>query len=143
MEFLDIDLRKFINLGPKSGVTKEHIKKIVYNTLCALRFLHKANVLHRDIKTSNIFLTKTCEVKIGDFGISRSMPQSCIGKGSGNSKRVRDSILKQGLNEKYSKSQVKAYIDSHIKKKDFENRVRSLSNHVSSRWYRAPEVSLM
>lgn len=31
---------------------------------------------------------------ICDFGLSRTLPESCIGKGSGNTKRMRDSIIK-------------------------------------------------
>mmetsp|Transcript_41057 Transcript_41057/g.98533 ORF Transcript_41057/g.98533 Transcript_41057/m.98533 type:complete len:493 (+) Transcript_41057:52-1530(+) len=41
-------------------------------TLRALDYIHSRKVLHRDLKTSNIFLTKKASiVKIGDFGISR------------------------------------------------------------------------
>eukprot|EP00002_Diphylleia_rotans_P014371 TRINITY_DN279_c0_g2_i2.p1 TRINITY_DN279_c0_g2~~TRINITY_DN279_c0_g2_i2.p1 ORF type:complete len:631 (+),score=140.38 TRINITY_DN279_c0_g2_i2:35-1927(+) len=37
----------------------------------ALKHMHDKKVLHRDIKTQNIFLTSTNMVKLGDFGISR------------------------------------------------------------------------
>lgn len=37
----------------------------------AIRYMHAKNVLHRDLKTANIFLTKEGIVKIGDFGISK------------------------------------------------------------------------
>lgn len=33
--------------------------------------LHSKNVLHRDLKSANIFLTSNKYVKIGDFGISK------------------------------------------------------------------------
>ena len=40
--------------------------------LQALQFCHRHKVLHRDLKTSNVFLTKSAKtVKLGDFGISR------------------------------------------------------------------------
>ena len=37
----------------------------------ALEYLHEHHVLHRDLKTKNIYLTKAEVVKVGDFGISR------------------------------------------------------------------------
>ena len=39
----------------------------------AIRYMHSRNILHRDLKTANIFLTKEGMVKIGDFGISKMM----------------------------------------------------------------------
>ncbi|KAE8741539.1 hypothetical protein FOCC_FOCC012923, partial [Frankliniella occidentalis] len=39
----------------------------------AIRHMHAHNVLHRDLKTENIFLTKDNVVKVGDFGISKVM----------------------------------------------------------------------
>lgn len=36
-----------------------------------LQYLHERNILHRDLKTQNIFLTKTNIIKVGDLGIAR------------------------------------------------------------------------
>ena len=40
----------------------------------ALGFMHAQTVLHRDLKTANIFLTARNLVKVGDFGVSKIMP---------------------------------------------------------------------
>jgi NIMA (never in mitosis gene a)-related kinase len=37
----------------------------------ALEFVHRKKILHRDIKSSNIFLRSNGSVKLGDFGISK------------------------------------------------------------------------
>lgn len=42
----------------------------------ALQYMHERNVLHRDLKTQNIFLTKSKIIKVGDLGIARVLETS-------------------------------------------------------------------
>jgi serine/threonine-protein kinase len=44
--------------------------------LTALEFSHKAGVIHRDIKSANIMITDTNQVKVMDFGIARAISDS-------------------------------------------------------------------
>lgn len=83
---------------------------------------------------------------ICDFGLSRTLPETCIGKGSGNTKRMRDSIMKQSLKNDYSESKLKKVIAGKLeneKKSNSGKGKRCLSSHVGSRWYRAPEISIL
>jgi serine/threonine protein kinase len=42
----------------------------------ALKHIHDRKILHRDLKSQNIFLTLSRVVKLGDFGIAKASPQS-------------------------------------------------------------------
>ena len=72
MEYMESDLDQLMK--HKIDFNESHLLKIMYNTLCALAFLHEANVMHRDLKSANILITSDCNAKICDFGLSRSIP---------------------------------------------------------------------
>lgn len=60
---------------------EEHAIIVLYNLLCALNFVHSANIMHRDIKPSNILINSSCQVKLCDFGMARTFNDSSKGKG--------------------------------------------------------------
>lgn len=51
----------------------EEIMMIMAQITLGVMSIHSKNILHRDIKTQNIFITKEGILKIGDFGISRQL----------------------------------------------------------------------
>ena len=92
MEHSKNDLRKLLDIGTQTNLTEQHLKVIMYYLLCSLRFLHSANVVHRDLKPSNILINTESQIKLCDFGLSRSLPENLTKSGSGNTIRLRNSI---------------------------------------------------
>ncbi len=55
----------------KSGpITEKHISVISRDVLNALNYLHRNNIIHRDIKAANILMTERGVVKMCDFGVA-------------------------------------------------------------------------
>ena len=50
-----------------------HKQYIMYQLLKALKYMHTAGMLHRDMKPSNMLLNSDCLVKVCDFGLARSI----------------------------------------------------------------------
>lgn len=48
----------------------------VYQLLRGLKYVHSANVLHRDLRPSNMLLNAKCDLKIGDFGLARTTTET-------------------------------------------------------------------
>ena len=80
MEFADDgDLKsKIVNRGKtvdRNGKKKYFKENELFNyftQICsAIKHCHGKNVLHRDIKSQNVFCTKDDKLKLGDFGIAR------------------------------------------------------------------------
>lgn len=59
----------------KSGLLSWPIRlNIAIETADALAYLHKSDIVHRDVKTNNILLDNDFHVKVADFGLSRIFP---------------------------------------------------------------------
>lgn len=70
-EYMPYTLLDVINSPQK--LTENQVLIFTYNFLCAMKFIHKCNLVHRDLKPSNILITESMEVRIADFGLSRSV----------------------------------------------------------------------
>ncbi|KAG1672034.1 hypothetical protein FOA52_008910 [Chlamydomonas sp. UWO 241] len=60
----------------KAPLLEGQILELLTQILMAMQYMHSKGILHRDLKTANIFLTKDGSIKLGDFGISRSLSSS-------------------------------------------------------------------
>ncbi|KAI8393928.1 kinase-like domain-containing protein, partial [Radiomyces spectabilis] len=49
-----------------------HAQWFLYQMLSGLKFIHDAEVIHRDMKPANILVNRDCDLKICDFGMARS-----------------------------------------------------------------------
>ncbi|KAI9906530.1 hypothetical protein PsorP6_003128 [Peronosclerospora sorghi] len=57
----------------RHALSDDHIAFFLYQMLCAIKYVHSANVIHRDLKPSNILVNANCELKICDFGLARGL----------------------------------------------------------------------
>ena len=83
MEYADAGtLSEFLS-RLSAPLNEYEILLIFRQIVCAISYLHSNNILHRDIKTDNIFLNKEGYIKLGDFGISKML----------NTKREAESVV--------------------------------------------------
>lgn len=64
------DLRAFLDSRNNALVPEDLVWTWLQEVLFALQHLHRNLVIHRDIKTQNLFLNDVGDVKLGDFGLS-------------------------------------------------------------------------
>ncbi|KAL0233386.1 hypothetical protein PCE1_001902 [Barthelona sp. PCE] len=69
------DLLKLIkerrSIAPAQHFTHVEIFNLAQQVTSALQYLHQRNIIHRDVKAPNIFITADGNYKLGDFGVSR------------------------------------------------------------------------
>jgi len=69
-EYMETDLHAVIRANILEDI---HKRFIIYQLLKAIKYIHSAQVLHRDMKPSNLLLNSECLVKVADFGLARSI----------------------------------------------------------------------
>ncbi|KAG6963203.1 hypothetical protein JG687_00006704 [Phytophthora cactorum] len=142
-DFVDTDLHKLI-MSPQY-LTIRHIQVFLYQLLCGLKYVHSANVIHRDMKPANILLNEDCTLMICDFGLSRVM----------ESDMSMEELSKHLYSPKDSKSPTTSdggttsapspgsASSTPSSSGEFPKMRRQLTKHVVTRWYRAPELILL
>ena len=83
MEYCDNgDLCNFLKKKKKKGLPLEEdlIWQIFIKITLGLTAIHKMKILHRDLKTLNIFLNKDMGIKIGDLGVAKELNQASFAK---------------------------------------------------------------
>uniref|UniRef100_A0A1D1Z1I2 Mitogen-activated protein kinase n=1 Tax=Anthurium amnicola TaxID=1678845 RepID=A0A1D1Z1I2_9ARAE len=69
-ELMDTDLHQIIKSS--QALSNDHCQYFLFQLLRALKYLHSANILHRDLKPGNLLVNANCDLKICDFGLART-----------------------------------------------------------------------
>ncbi|KAJ5836272.1 hypothetical protein N7447_002298 [Penicillium robsamsonii] len=88
MEFLDMDLKKYIDslpvseggrgrplpngFRPRLGLDEAIVKKFMAQLLEGVRYCHGHRILHRDLKPQNLLIDREGTLKLADFGLARA-----------------------------------------------------------------------
>lgn len=76
-ELMEADLHQIIR--SEQPLTDAHFQYFIYQVCRGLKYIHSANVLHRDLKPGNLLVNADCELKICDFGLARGLSATPTG----------------------------------------------------------------
>jgi serine/threonine protein kinase len=66
--------RTFVEmLRKRKRLTEPEVAYYMWQLLEAVEYMHKNNIIHRDLKLGNLFLTREMVLKIGDFGLAANI----------------------------------------------------------------------
>ena len=69
-EYMETDLHATIRANILEEIHKQYI---MYQGFNALKYMHSANIVHRDMKPANLLLNSECLMKVADFGLARTL----------------------------------------------------------------------
>jgi serine/threonine protein kinase len=78
MEHCDQSLRRYLDTKGSPMAPEEKLR-LIMEIAAALKILHQQQILHRDLKASNVLLTDKLQVKLADFGFSRAFDDATMG----------------------------------------------------------------
>lgn len=59
------------NTTDGTSIPESEIWKIYIQIVKGLRAMHDLSIMHRDLKSANVFMNKDCTVKLGDMNVSK------------------------------------------------------------------------
>ena len=65
------DLKIMLKKNNNKGLEPKLYKSFLYQLLKGIQHIHKMKILHRDIKSENLLISKDNKLKITDFGLAR------------------------------------------------------------------------
>jgi len=75
-ELMECEMHQIIKSS--QPLTDAHYQSFIYQILCGLKYIHSADVLHRDLKPGNLLVNADCQLKICDFGLARGYSENPV-----------------------------------------------------------------
>ena len=75
-----------------AAVSEDQVIKIAKDMCAALELCQKHNIIHRDIKPQNIFVSENGDYKLGDFGIAKTVEKTMGGTKTGTYKYMAPEV---------------------------------------------------
>ena len=70
-EYVETDLKIMLKKNNNKGLEPKLYKSFLYQLLKGIQHIHRMKILHRDIKSENLLISKDNKLKITDFGLAR------------------------------------------------------------------------
>ena len=86
--FQFLEKKEKTKLKEAKYLNENTIWRIFINICIGLEYLHSLEIIHRDLKTLNIFMTRDNVAKIGDLGCAQSVPADVKGQEAEGEKQV-------------------------------------------------------
>jgi cyclin-dependent kinase 12/13 len=115
-EYMEYDLSGLVDRG--MCLTQAHVMCYSKQLLEAVAFMHKHDLIHRDIKGANLLVNRQNVLKLADMGLARVHAN----------KRTAKSIKSSG--------------DDPKKIRQLKQKLKPYTNRVVTLWYRPPELLL-